>query len=157
MTATLPVTTSTATPADFPRDTQRPDATSVTSLVTSLFSSTGRGLESGERTISARAAFQDALYDRTILIDLRPAASRAAEGELPARLAPLLLGGNGGLGDVARLAEETSVTLISSDGLRAERVAALLQQCGLWANAVAGGMSAWKAAGLPLVQAEASL
>lgn len=127
---------------------------SPTSLVTSLFSGTSTPPDPADISVSPRAAFQDALYGRTILIDLRPTPVRAIEGSLPERLGPLVLNGaTAGLRDIARLAVETSVTLVSSDGLRAARLADLLNRSGLWANAVAGGAAGWRSAGLPLVRA----
>lgn len=131
--------------------------TSATSLVTSLFSGASTSQDPADTRVSPRAAFQDALYGRTILIDLRPSALRAAEGNLPERLGPLVLNGatGGGLRDIARLAVETSVTLVSSDGLRAQRMADLLNRSGLWANAVSGGIVGWRSAGLPLAPAAA--
>lgn len=124
----------------------------TTTLVTSLFSGTSAPIDPTDVTVSARAAFQDALYDRTILVDLRPSPARAVAGELPARLGAIVLDGDTarGLRDISRLAGETSVTLVSSDGLHAHRVAALLRRSGLWVSAVTGGFTGWRAAGLPL-------
>ena len=40
--------------------------------------------------LSARAAYQEALYGRALLVDIRPQAQRAQEGEVHPGLAPLL-------------------------------------------------------------------
>lgn len=43
------------------------------------------------RRISVRAAYQEVLYGRALLVDIRPAAQRAAEGEVAAHLSPLVV------------------------------------------------------------------
>ncbi|WP_246104645.1 hypothetical protein [Rudaeicoccus suwonensis] len=43
------------------------------------------------RRISARAAYQEVLWGRSVLVDIRPAAQRATEGAVSAALTPLVI------------------------------------------------------------------
>ena len=138
MTATAPDTTAPAV-----------DHATVTALLTSLFAGTTL---KGAGTTSARAAYQDALYGRAVIVDLRPTPARLADGDLgvdtvlldPAHPAQ-------GLSQVRRMAEDSAVVLVSTDGVLARRIADHLHSAGLpWVDAVDGGFAAWRAAGLPI-------
>ncbi|WP_052466553.1 rhodanese-like domain-containing protein [Mobilicoccus massiliensis] len=129
------------------------DAT-VTALLTSLFA--------GPRTTPAdvtspRAAYQDALYGRAVLVDLRPCAARRAGGGLGLGAVALDSDHGDALIRVQRLAETSPVVLVSTDGTLAARIAAHLRSLGLaWVDAVDGGFVAWQHAGLPVVAASAA-
>ena len=41
--------------------------------------------------VSARGAYQEVLYGRAVLVDIRPAAQRAFEGEVASHLGPLVI------------------------------------------------------------------
>ncbi|RDI68883.1 rhodanese-like domain-containing protein [Nocardia pseudobrasiliensis] len=95
--------------------------------------------------------------DGALLIDIRPHANRAAEGEIPGaliierivlewRLDPT--------GDhrLPGLAADTPVVLICNEGYASSLAAADAQRLGLThATDLVGGFRAWRAAGLPTV------
>ncbi|OHV37148.1 MULTISPECIES: rhodanese-like domain-containing protein [Pseudofrankia] len=99
-----------------------------------------------------------AVADGALLVDIRPAAQRAAEGEIPAalviernvlewRLDPT---------SDARLpvatGDDLRVIVICSEGYTSSLAAASLRELGLHrATDVVGGYHAWAAAGLPTV------
>ncbi|MDO5626815.1 MAG: hypothetical protein Q4G43_00710 [Mobilicoccus sp.] len=136
--------TTTATP---PHAAAAIDDATVTALLTSLFA--GPTLR-GENVTTARAAFQDALYERSVVIDLRPAPARAVDGSLGVD-AVVVDDPRDALAVVQRVAQHSAVVLVSSDGVFAARIAAHLRMLGLpWVDAVDGGFHAWRSAGLPL-------
>ena len=111
--------------------------------------------------VSARAAYQEALYGRAVIVDIRPAAQRAAEGEIAGHLAPLVVERNvlewrfDPRSD-ARLAiagrYDLRVVVVCQEGYTSSLAAASLQQLGLHrATDLAGGFAAWRAAGLPVI------
>jgi rhodanese-related sulfurtransferase len=107
-------------------------------------------------------AASDAAGDGAILVDIRPAAQRAAEGEIPGativernvlewRLDPA---------SDARLpvaGYDLQVIVFCSEGYTSSLAAAALQDLGLRrATDLAGGFRAWEAAGLPVTYASHS-
>jgi rhodanese-related sulfurtransferase len=97
-----------------------------------------------------------AAADGAVLVDIRPAAQRAAEGEIPGamiiernvlewRLDPA---------SDARLpvaSYDLQVIVVCSEGYTSSLAAAALQELGLHrATDLAGGFCAWQAAGLPV-------
>jgi rhodanese-related sulfurtransferase len=107
-------------------------------------------------------AANDAAGDGAILVDIRPAAQRAAEGEIPGatiiernvlewRLDPA---------SDARLpvaGYDLQVIVFCSEGYTSSLAAAALQDLGLRrATDLAGGFRAWEAAGLPVTYASHS-
>lgn len=103
----------------------------------------------------ARAAARDG----ALLVDIRPAAQRAAEGEIPGallvernvlewRLDPT---------SAAKLPQagyDLRVIVVCSEGYTSSLAAAALQDLGLSAATdLAGGFRAWQAAGLPVLPA----
>ncbi|MFV0251810.1 MAG: rhodanese-like domain-containing protein [Beutenbergiaceae bacterium] len=94
---------------------------------------------------SPRAAYQAALYGRVIVVDLRTPAQRSRDGELPARLQPVLVDP---LELAAWLHESLAplIVLLDDDGDRAARLAAGDRRVG----AVRGGFAGWREAGLPV-------
>ena len=94
--------------------------------------------------ISARAAFQSVLGGDPVLVDIRPARQRLAQGVVHPDLEPLTLAAAelGGL--------QGEVILICADGQASGRAAEVLRRLGLvTARAVEGGYAAWRAAGMP--------
>jgi len=147
--ATTPLSTPAAPTACEARTTAAHENAAVTALLTSLFA--GTRLFTGDDITSARAAYQDALYGRAVLVDLRPAPARAADGELGLDAFTFDSDHGRPAAAVRRIAESTPVVLISSDGVLAARIAAQLRGLGLtWVNAVDGGFAAWRSAGLPI-------
>ncbi len=105
--------------------------------------------------LSPRAAYQ-AWLGGAELVDIRPAAQRAAEGEVPGALLVErnVLEWRFDPASPARLAEATGhdlqVIVLCSEGYTSSLAAAALQQLGLHrATDVVGGFLAWRAACLP--------
>lgn len=134
-----------------PTDTARTlDDAHLTALVTSLFS-TGLRPRGAEATSGAspRAAFQDALYGRAVLVDIRPGSVRALRGAPDAPHRAIEATG-AGLSQILTLGEQYPVLLLSADGTSARHIASLLRESGLaWVDSVDGGFAAWERAGLP--------
>lgn len=109
--------------------------------------------------VSARAAFQEVLYRRAHLVDIRPAAQRDREGEVAEHLGPLVVERNVlewrfDPGHVARLPEagfEARVIVLCQEGYTSSLAADALVRLGVRrATDVIGGFAAWRAAGLPV-------
>jgi rhodanese-related sulfurtransferase len=100
-----------------------------------------------KKKVSAETAAQ-LQRDGAVLVDVREPAEWSAGRAPKARHIPL-----GSLG--ARVAKEVPATAtvltICRSGGRSARAAAILRQQGFTVIDVAGGMSAWQAAGLPVV------
>ncbi len=108
--------------------------------------------------VSARAAYQEALYGRAVIVDIRPAAQRAAEGEIAGHLAPLIVERNVlewrfDPRHEARLPVagfETRVIVLCQEGFTSSLAADALLRLGIRrATDVVGGFRAWREAGLP--------
>ena len=103
-------------------------------------------------------AAADAVRDGALLVDIRPAAQRRIEGEVPGaiiiernvlewRLDPTA---PSSLPEV--LGPQQPIVLLCSEGYASSLAAATLRQIGLVnATDVAGGFVAWRRAGLPTV------
>jgi rhodanese-related sulfurtransferase len=109
--------------------------------------------------VSARAAFQELLYGRAVLVDIRPAGQRAAEGEVAERLGPLVVERNVlewrfDPRHEARLPEAgfgARVIVLCQEGYTSSLAADALVRLGVVrATDVVGGFAAWRAAGLPV-------
>jgi rhodanese-related sulfurtransferase len=105
--------------------------------------------------LSPRAAYE-AWVGGAELVDIRPAAQRASEGEVPGALLVErnVLEWRFDPASPARLPEATGhdvrVIVLCSEGYTSSLAAAALQQLGLRrATDVVGGFHAWRAAGLP--------
>jgi Rhodanese-related sulfurtransferase len=105
--------------------------------------------------LSPRAAYQEWLGGAE-LVDIRPAAQRAFEGEVPGALLVErnVLEWRFDPASPARLPEATGhdvrVIVLCSEGYTSSLAAAALHQLGLLrATDVVGGFVAWRAAGLP--------
>jgi rhodanese-related sulfurtransferase len=100
-----------------------------------------------------------AARDGALLVDIRPAAQRAAEGEIPGallvernvlewRLDPT------SAAKLPQASYELRVIVVCSEGYTSSLAAAALQDLGLSAATdLAGGFRAWQAAGLPVLPA----
>lgn len=111
------------------------------------------------RRISVRAAFQEVLHGRALLVDIRPAAQRAAEGEVAAHLGPLVVERNVlewrfDPRHEARLPQagwETRVLVLCQEGFTSSLAADALLRLGVHRSTdVVGGFRAWREAGLPV-------
>jgi rhodanese-related sulfurtransferase len=106
--------------------------------------------------ISPEQAWQETDAGDALLVDIRPAAQRAAEGEFPEALIVErnVLEWRFDPASDARLPEATGydvrVIVACSEGYTSSLAAAALQELGLRrATDLAGGFQAWRAAGLP--------
>jgi rhodanese-related sulfurtransferase len=108
--------------------------------------------------ISARAAYQELLYGRAVLVDIRPDAQRALEGEVAAHLGPLVVERNvlewrfdprhDARLDVAGF--DTRVIVLCQEGYTSSLAADALLRLGIRRTTdVVGGFRAWREAGLP--------
>ena len=109
--------------------------------------------------VSARAAYQEVLHGRAVLVDIRPAAQRAFEGEVAAQLGPLVVERNVlewrfDPRHEARLpiaAHDTRVLVLCQEGFTSSLAADALLRLGIRrATDVVGGFRAWREAGLPV-------
>jgi rhodanese-related sulfurtransferase len=98
-----------------------------------------------------------AVADGAVLVDTRPAARRAAEGEIPGALIVErnVLEWRFDPASAARLPQasyDLHVIIVCSEGYSSSLAAAALQDLGVRrATDLAGGFAAWQAAGLPVV------
>ena len=109
--------------------------------------------------ISAPAAFEELLGGDAVIVDIRPAAQRAAEGEVAPSL-PLLVIERNVLEwrfdprSEARIPEasyDRRVIVLCQEGYTSSLAADALQSIGISrATDVVGGFAAWRAAGLPV-------
>jgi rhodanese-related sulfurtransferase len=109
--------------------------------------------------VSARAAYQEVLFGRAVLVDIRPAVQRAAEGEVAAHLTPLVVERNVlewrfDPRSAARRPEagfDTRVIVLCQEGYTSSLAADALLRLGIRrATDVVGGFRAWRGAGLPV-------
>ena len=108
--------------------------------------------------VSARAAYQEVLFKRAVLVDIRPQAQREREGEVCPALAPIVIERNvlewrldprqPSSVPIADL--ELRVILICQEGYISSLAADVLLRLGIHRSTdVIGGFAAWRAAGLP--------
>jgi len=109
--------------------------------------------------ITARAAFQELITLDALIVDIRPAAQRAAEGEvadwLPLRVIERnVLEWRFDPRSDARIPEATydrRVIVLCQEGYTSSLAADALQSLGIHrATDVIGGFAAWRAAGMPV-------
>ena len=109
--------------------------------------------------VSARAAYQEVLHGRALLVDIRPAAQRLVEGEVAAHLGVLVVERNvlewrfdprhDARLDVA--AFDARILVLCQEGFTSSLAADALLRLGIHrATDVAGGFRAWREAGLPV-------
>ncbi len=109
--------------------------------------------------ITPRAAFQELVSSDAVIVDIRPAAQRAAEGEVADWL-PLLVIERNVLEwrfdprSEARIPEasyDRRVIVLCQEGYTSSLAADALQSIGISrATDVVGGFAAWRAAGMPI-------
>jgi rhodanese-related sulfurtransferase len=108
--------------------------------------------------VSPRAAFQEVLHQRAVLVDIRPAAQRRAEGEVAPSLRPLVVERNVlewrlDPRHEARLpiaALDRRVIVLCQEGYTSSLAADALVRLGIRrATDVVGGFRAWREAGMP--------
>ncbi len=132
----------------------------------SLHPAPRRGIDSilaGARSrltrIQVEQAYREVLWEGAHLVDIRPAAQRAAEGEVHAALRPLVIERNvlewrwDPLSDarIQQAAYDARVLVLCQEGYTSSLAADALLQLGLHrATDVIGGFAAWRTAGLPV-------
>ena len=109
--------------------------------------------------VSARAAYQELLWDDAIIVDIRPVAQREAEGDVDPTLPVLVVERNvlewrfDPRSD-SRLPEasyDARVIVLCQEGYTSSLAADALQRLGVrCATDVIGGYAAWREAGLPV-------
>jgi rhodanese-related sulfurtransferase len=111
--------------------------------------------------VSARAAYQEALYGRATLVDIRPQGQREQEGEVHPDMAPIVIERNvlewrldprhSSSLPIADL--DLRVILICQEGYTSSLAADVLLRLGIHrATDIIGGFAAWRGAGLPCRQ-----
>lgn len=109
--------------------------------------------------LSPRAAFQEVLHRRGLLVDIRPDAQRAAEGVVHPSLGPLVVERNVlewrfDPRHEARLplaGFDTRVVVLCQEGYTSSLAADALVRLGVVrATDVVGGFAAWRGAGMPV-------
>jgi rhodanese-related sulfurtransferase len=108
--------------------------------------------------VTARAAYQEVLFGRAVLVDIRPQAQREQEGEVHPDLFPLVIERNvlewrldprhGSSLPIADLG--LRVILICQEGYTSSLAADVLLRLGIHRSTdIIGGFAAWRSAGLP--------
>lgn len=100
--------------------------------------------------VSARCAYQDALYGRATLVDIRPALVRRRDGELPASLNVAVVEPRELITWLIERGPAHRAILVSDDGEEAAGIAGALAEVRLASpEHLRGGFAAWLAAALP--------
>lgn len=109
--------------------------------------------------ISARAAFQELVAGDALLVDIRPDAQRAREGEVAAWLPLRIVERNvlewrfdpGSEASIPEASYDRRVIVLCQEGYTSSLAADALQALGIHrATDVVGGFAAWLAAGMPV-------
>ena len=109
--------------------------------------------------LSARAAYQEVIFGRGVLVDIRPDRQRAEQGEVHPALLPLtvplsLLAPRLDPRHPAHIAQaglDRRVIVLCQEGLVSTPAAEALLRLGIHrATDVVGGFAAWRRAGLPV-------
>ena len=109
--------------------------------------------------VSARAAYQEVLHGRALLVDIRPAAQRLVEGEVAPHLGVLVVERNvlewrfdprhDARLEVASF--DARILVLCQEGFTSSLAADALLRLGIHrATDVVGGFRAWREAGLPV-------
>lgn len=108
--------------------------------------------------VSARAAYQEVLFGRAVLVDIRPEAQRRQEGEVHPDLAPVVIERNVLEWRLDPRHEASlpiadlglRVILICQEGYTSSLAADVLLRLGIHRSTdIIGGFAAWRDAGLP--------
>lgn len=148
--------TSTATATDAAHLPRRTGQVDLTTLVTGLFAG---GPAIPREGVSPAGAFQDSLYGRCILIDVRAPAERQRTGHVdPQLLSEMVV--TGGVCEALTAAYQATLDhpgvpahVLAADDAAARRVVTRLRWFGVPALHVEGGFQAWRSAGLPVLHA----
>jgi rhodanese-related sulfurtransferase len=113
--------------------------------------------------IDAEAAYRETL-DGALLVDIRPAAQRAAEGEVHSALHPLVVERNvlewrldpRSGASLAEASYGVRILVLCQEGYTSSLAADSLRSLGLDATDVVGGFKAWREARLPVACREAT-
>jgi rhodanese-related sulfurtransferase len=109
--------------------------------------------------LSARDAYKEVLWGDGLLVDIRPEAQRAQEGEIHEALHPLVVERNvlewrfdpRSSARVPEAAYDARVIVLCQEGYTSSLAADVLQRLGISrATDVIGGFQAWQAANLPV-------
>ena len=150
MTTTLtpaPTRTTTA-PSSAPASTSTTDGL----WITRLFADSTQAAAPTAVLTSPSAAYQDAIYDRSVLVDLRTGFTRTHQGAFASDLGVVVIDPSSpsGYADLVALASTAPLVLVTSDGSHALRLSEHLHSLGLpEVSALRGGFGAWLAYGLP--------
>lgn len=125
-------------------------ATSLSHVVVPAATSPAPITSTATRNLSARAAYQHALYGRAVLVDLRAEDVRRADGDLDPALSPVPVLPRELITWLVQRGSDRDIALISDDGAEAAAVASALAEVSLaQLGHVTGGFAAWRDAGLP--------
>ena len=109
--------------------------------------------------ITPRAAYDELTTGNALIVDIRPAAQRAAHGEVPSSLPVLVIERNvlewrldpRSDARVPEASYDRRVIVLCQEGYQSSLAADALQSLGIHrATDVVGGFDAWSAAGLPV-------
>lgn len=108
--------------------------------------------------VSARAAYQEVLFGRAVLVDIRPQRQREQEGEVHPDLAPVVIERNAlewrldprHVSSLPIADLGLRVILICQEGYTSSLAADVLLRLGIHrCTDIIGGFAAWRSAGLP--------
>lgn len=107
--------------------------------------------------IDVEAAYREVL-DGALLVDIRPAAQRAAEGEVSPALRPLVVERNvlewrfdpRSEACLAEASYDARILVLCQEGYTSSLAADALRSLGLDATDIVGGFAAWRTAHLPV-------
>jgi rhodanese-related sulfurtransferase len=109
--------------------------------------------------VSARAAYQEVLFERATLVDIRPQGQREQEGEVHPDLAPVVIERNvlewrldpRHLSCLPIADVDLRFILLCQEGYTSSLAADVLLRLGLHRSTdIIGGFAAWRSAGLPI-------
>ncbi len=121
--------------------------------ITRLFADSTLAAATTAVLTSPAAAYQDSIYDRGVLVDLRTHFTRTHQGAFASDLPVVTIdpASPSGYADLVNLAATTPLVLVTSDGSHALRLSQHLHSLGLpEVSALRGGFGAWLASGLPV-------
>jgi len=110
--------------------------------------------------VSPRMAYQELVHQRAILVDIRPAHQRLAEGEVPVTLRPLIVERNvlewrfdpSSKARLPQASYDARVIVLCQEGYTSSLAADALHRLGVHrATDVVGGYDAWRRDGMPIV------
>ncbi|TDE97311.1 hypothetical protein EXU48_03655 [Occultella glacieicola] len=107
-----------------------------------------------DQAVSARAAFQSVLHSRAVVVDLRPDATRSRSGAIHPDLGAVVIHPRELPTWLVHTGRDTDAILLTEDGTLATELATGLDAVGIARPSyVTGGFTAWRSAGLPVINA----